>query len=314
MKQNDLREKLVSVIMPVYKDKYLHDAIDSVLKQTYRDIELIIVDDKSPCDIKRIVSSFNDSRLFYYRNKDNIGGKDPVANWNKCLEYVHGDFFCLLCDDDVYSESFIEEMVSLAENNISCDVFRCKAGIISNKGELQDMYPSSPVWESSEDYALHLVRNLRFQTVSEFLYRTKSVLHKGGYVAFPKACYADWYSVLYFSRENGICSTNKILSFFRDSGDNLSSVTSDTVEKIEALNMFCRKVLLLYKGVDNVYVKLLEKDIKVFRKKRKSEYIGISSWKNIVSIFINRNQKDLDVPFFCFIKGMQLKMSSIIKR
>lgn len=314
MKQSKFEKNLVSVLMPVYKDKYLYDAIDSVLKQTYKNIELIIVDDKSPYNIKGIVSSFKDDRLFYYRNKDNLGRNDPVANWNKCLEFVHGEFFCLLCDDDVYNEYFIEEMVSLANKNSNCNVFRCKAGIISNKGELKDMYPSSPIWESSEDYALHLIRNLRFQTVSEFLYRTKYVLQKGGYVAFPKACYADWFSVLYFSKENGICSTNRILSFFRDSGENLSSVTSDTVEKIHALNMFCQKIFSLYNDVDNIYIELLKKDIRFFVKKRKSEYIGISSWQKILFLFLKKKKKEFDIPLYCFVKGVQLKMFSIIKR
>lgn len=311
--QRNLEEGKVSVLLPAYKTKYLSEAISSVLAQTYKNIELIIVDDKSPDNIKGVVAQFNDERIYYYRNKTNLGAKDPVANWNRCLEYIHGEYFCLLCDDDVYDTHFVEDLVELAIKRKDCHVFRCKSGLISSNGELIDFYPSIPYWESSEDYALHLIRGLRFQTISEFLYRAEFILNKGGYVPFPKACYADWFSVLYFSLDGGICSTNNILSYFRDSGENLSSVISDIPEKIDALNLFVDKVLSIYSGKNNLYCQLIFKEIHIFSNKRKYEYIGIASWKNIFLLLIGRNKK-YKISTYCFIRGLQLKLFNFFKR
>ena len=97
--------QLVSVVIPAYKSAYLFDAISSVLSQTYKNLELIIVNDASPEDITSIVESFNDPRIRYYINERNIGALDLVKNWNLCLSYAQGDFFCLLCDDDMMSET-----------------------------------------------------------------------------------------------------------------------------------------------------------------------------------------------------------------
>lgn len=313
MIKRNLEKGMVSVLLPAYKTKFLSEAISSVLRQTYRNLELIIVDDKSPNDIKKVVSNFNDDRIIYYRNEQNLGAKDPVANWNRCLSYAHGEFFCLLCDDDVYDSHFIENLLLLAKNEKKCNVFRCKSGIITSSGKLIDFYPSSPMMESSEDYALHLIRGLRFQTISEFLYRTEYVLDKGGYVPFPKACYADWFSVLYFAILGGICSTNQILSYFRDSGENLSSVTSDILEKMDALNLFVEKITSLYSDNDNLYKSLVLSEIQKFLYKRKSEYIGIASWKNIYLLYGKRNSRYM-IPKSCFIKGILLKLFRTFKK
>ena len=58
-------DQLVSVAIPAYKSEYLSEAIVSVLNQTYSNLELIIVNDKSPEDIYNIVSKFSDKRIRY---------------------------------------------------------------------------------------------------------------------------------------------------------------------------------------------------------------------------------------------------------
>ena len=115
---------LVTIAIPAYKSRYLKDAIESVLQQTYKNIELIIVNDNSPEDIFSVVSLYDDNRIKYYCNEINIGGKDPVKNWNKCLSYASGEFFSLLCDDDVYEARFIEKMIGLAAKYLNVNVFR----------------------------------------------------------------------------------------------------------------------------------------------------------------------------------------------
>ena len=75
-----------SFVLPAYKARFFKEALDSILSQTYKDFELIIVNDASPEDITSIVKGDNDPRISYYINDVNIGGKDLVAQWNDCLE------------------------------------------------------------------------------------------------------------------------------------------------------------------------------------------------------------------------------------
>lgn len=59
-------------ILPAYKQTYLKST-ESILSQTYRNFEVIVIDDASPEDLKSVCNDFTDTRLHYYKNKVNIG-------------------------------------------------------------------------------------------------------------------------------------------------------------------------------------------------------------------------------------------------
>ena len=61
-----------SFVLPAYKATFFKEAIDSILAQTYKEFELIIVNDASPDDLDSIVNSYSDSRIRYYVNEQNI--------------------------------------------------------------------------------------------------------------------------------------------------------------------------------------------------------------------------------------------------
>ena len=215
----------VSIGIPAYKPEFLEEAIASVLTQTFEDWELIVVDDCSPADIKGIVGKFTDPRIRYYRNEQNIGAEDPSYNWDKCVDYARGEYFCLLCDDDLYHPSFLEEMLKLANQFPDCNVFRARVQFIDGNGNVLRKYPSSPLWESCEDYIWHKEQGLRMQSISEWMIQRLCIVNCGGYVHFPCAWTADILSVYRFSIEGGIASSYKILACFRYSGKNITSQT-----------------------------------------------------------------------------------------
>ena len=231
--------KLVSVAIPAYKAKYLSQAIESVLNQTHQNLEIIVVNDQSPDDIGTIVQKFDDSRIHYYVNERNLGRQNPAYNWNRCLSYAHGEFFALLCDDDLYEPTFIERMLSLAEKHPTTNVFRSRANFINAQGKEINRYPSAPEWESWDDYLWHVSRNYRTQTISEWMYRKAILDQVGGYALLPLAWYADYLSIFRFAQSGGIASTSDILVHFRQSGDNISSQDDkNTLKKVEASRMY----------------------------------------------------------------------------
>ena len=231
-------QQKVSVGIPAYKPEFLSEAIASVLAQTYEDWELIVVDDCSPADIKGIVDKFNDPRISYYRNEQNLGAEDPSYNWNKCVSYASGEYFCLLCDDDIYDPTFLEEMLMLAEQFPACDVFHARGQLIDAKGKFISKYPSSPLWESCEDLIWHNTRGMRYQTISEWMIRRTHIVKCDGYVHFPCAWSADTASIYRFSVKGGIVSSYKTLMTFRRSGINISTHSyKNLIPKLDALLM-----------------------------------------------------------------------------
>lgn len=78
--------------VPSYKAQFLAECIDSILAQTYKNFELIIVNDELLQNWEGIVSKYDDQRIRYYKNEIGFGAEHVVGNWNKCLEYATGDY------------------------------------------------------------------------------------------------------------------------------------------------------------------------------------------------------------------------------
>lgn len=89
----------LSVIMPVYNgEAYLCQAIDSILKQTFRNFEFIIIDDASTDGSEKIIHAYEDSRIKFVRNTDNQGN---YPSRNKGLKMATGKYICVMDADDV---------------------------------------------------------------------------------------------------------------------------------------------------------------------------------------------------------------------
>ncbi len=111
--------KLVSIVLPVYNgQKYLAQSIESVLAQTYKNWELLILDDCSTDATSIIAQKYikRDKRIKYFHNEHNL--RLP-RNLNKGFKLAQGDFLTWTSDDNLYKISAIEKMVrTLSYNNI----------------------------------------------------------------------------------------------------------------------------------------------------------------------------------------------------
>lgn len=89
----------ISVVMPVYNsEKYLRESIESILNQTFRDFELIIIDDCSTDNSIKIVESYNDKRIKIFQNEKNIG---TVKTRNIGLKKAKGKYIAVMDSDDI---------------------------------------------------------------------------------------------------------------------------------------------------------------------------------------------------------------------
>lgn len=105
----------VSVGIPTYNRAWtLREAIQSVLNQTFHDLELIISDNTSTDNTQELVKSFDDSRIRYIRNKENIG---MIANFNQCLRLFTGSYCAFLGSDDYWLPDFLENLTKVLDRN-----------------------------------------------------------------------------------------------------------------------------------------------------------------------------------------------------
>lgn len=227
-------QPLVTIAIPAYKAGHLRESIASALSQTYENIEVVVVNDQSPEDVAAVVDSFGDTRIRYFENARNMGKEDPSLNWNECLRQARGEWFCLLCDDDVYDSRFVEELLCISERYPKCDVLRSGVVMIDGEDKEISVYPESPEFETVEQYMWEFFHSRRRQTISEFMLRRSAIIQQGGYVNLPYAWGSDNLSIFRFGMKNGIASTPLRLMTFRDSGENISSDRKHMDVKLKA--------------------------------------------------------------------------------
>jgi glycosyltransferase involved in cell wall biosynthesis len=280
---------LISVGLPAYKAKYLKEAIESVLKQTYCDFELIIINDASPENIKEIVKSFNEPRIRYYENEKNLGKESLVQNWNKVLSLANGEYFVLFSDDDIYESTFLQEMLDLMRKYPNVQIAHCRVEIIDENGKTLYYSPSCPEYEDVIDFMWHRLKGLRDQFAPDFMTRTEMLKGIGGFVDFPLAWSSDDATWFTLAKESGIAFLNKPLFKWRLSNSNISKIGSAEL-RIKAnilynewANNFVTSVEALNKK-DKLKIERIKKLLPVWRARNISGILSSTSGDGFLSL------------------------------
>jgi len=105
----------ISVVMPVYNgEKYLREAIDSILNQTYNDFEFIIINDGSTDKTDEIILSYDDPRIVYIKNEENL---QIVKTLNKGIDLAKGKYIARMDADDISLPKRFEKQMKFMEKN-----------------------------------------------------------------------------------------------------------------------------------------------------------------------------------------------------
>ena len=110
--------RLVSIIIPIYNvEKYISKCIESCLKQTYKNVEIILVDDGSTDSSGKIADAYSkkNKNIIVFHKKN--GGVSSARNYG--IEKSHGEYICFVDSDDYLAYDFVEYMMKLAEENNS---------------------------------------------------------------------------------------------------------------------------------------------------------------------------------------------------
>ena len=109
----------VSIIMAAYNaEKYIKEAIDSVINQEYQHWELIIINDGSTDGTENIIRSYDDDRIRYHSQTN--AGVSSARNIG--LRHMEGDYFCFLDADDVYTSYSLSSRMALFDKDPTLDL------------------------------------------------------------------------------------------------------------------------------------------------------------------------------------------------
>lgn len=167
----DLKIGLVSVIIPTFnRYKELNRAINSVLKQTYQDFEIIVVDDGSEENIESVCLDFNDNRIRYFRNK--IHSNANVAR-NIGTQNAKGEFIAMLDSDDEFLPNHLERRIEKIKE-WQCDGIYGSAYIKRGENEELIIAHNKPDYITNVDFFF----NIGFSPTPSLFYKkeiTKSI-------------------------------------------------------------------------------------------------------------------------------------------
>ena len=185
-------QELISICIPTYNgEKYLRECLDSVLLQTYKNIEIVIVDDCSSDTTVAIVEGYiqKDSRIKLYKNEHNFG---LVGNWNKALDVAKGEWIKFVFQDDLIEKKCLEILSNAVNGHsiVTCDrnfIFDDSVSEVLKKYYTEDLLTLKKLVKSTD------IRFLSNQQVSEFASRNLALNFIGEPTAvlFHKRVIAD---------------------------------------------------------------------------------------------------------------------------
>lgn len=165
---------IVSIIMPVYNgEKFIAAAIQSVLNQTYKHWELIIINDGSKDKTEDVILNFSDTRIQYFKH-DNKGVS--VAR-NKGLSKMKGDYFCFLDSDDLLSPRSIEARLAVFNEDETIEFVDGRVEVFNTVSE-EVIREYMPVFKGKPLNELIALSGICFFGISWMIKRKENKIYK----------------------------------------------------------------------------------------------------------------------------------------
>ncbi|MGH4052349.1 MAG: glycosyltransferase [Clostridium sp.] len=252
---SDDKGQLVSVIMSVYneKEKWLMQAIESIVNQSYKSLEFIIIlDNPDNKKLEDIIKFYNkkDVRVRYFKNEENMG---LVKSLNKALSYAHGDFIARMDADDISMVDRIQKEMDYLNKHPDVDFVGARC-INMDENEVE-LY-----WDEWIPEDMRLIKscllNVDFSSHPTWLFRKKcSDINKG----YREITCAEDYDFLLRLITNGfkLANINEFLVRYRVRSGGISQ--SNSLQQL----LYSKHVVKMYKdrvkhGFENQSVEQLQ--------------------------------------------------------
>jgi glycosyltransferase involved in cell wall biosynthesis len=212
-----VRKQKVSLIMPMYNhEKYIKKAIETVVNQSYKNLELIVIDDGSTDSSAIIVKKFNDKRIKYVFQK-NKGVKKLNQTINKGLNFADGELITMVTSDDYWPLDRLEKQVDFFQNRRINMVFGNMTIIDENNQKIRYLKPSIPknfnTINQREKVKKYFTNNYIPQPTT--LIRTEALKKIGGYIQKNYMYAEDYPTQLNLMMNGDVFYIDHNLAFYR---------------------------------------------------------------------------------------------------
>jgi glycosyltransferase involved in cell wall biosynthesis len=235
------RRPLVSICIPNFNyGKYISEAIDSVLNQSLKEFELVIVDDCSTDNSKEVISRYSDSRIRFYENETNIG---MTKNWNKCVKLSRGEFICILGADDYVHPEFLEKSVHTFRSNSRVGlVYSASEKVKDNREKIEVFRMSDIDFIESGSKAFRRFAERNVVMPSSALIR-KDCFESLGYFDEHLGYAPDIEMFARIATRYDVAYISEVLGYYRLHKENFTKVVGKRGEMVEEIIMTIDKMI-----------------------------------------------------------------------
>lgn len=178
-------EELISIIIPIYNvEKYLNECINSVIGQTYKNLEIILINDGSTDESKKICKYFKsiDSRIILINSKNNGGG----AAKNIGLDVCNGKYIMFVDSDDYIKKDMVEKLY-LTMHEKKVDIVQCNIYLLyKNKLKIKNKTPIKKIF-SQEEFLCMTCKDWSYYVIYNKLYKRELIRD----IRFPEGTIID---------------------------------------------------------------------------------------------------------------------------
>lgn len=228
----------VSVLIPNYNHaRFLDKRLQSVLNQTFRDLEVIYLDDASTDNSNEVAHTYAfDARLRFINNVVNSGS--PFKQWNKGVREAKGKYVWIAESDDYADERLLERLVGVLELNPNVGVAYCQSRCVNEENEelgtmewwTRDLNPTR--WKDDfrndgrDECARFLARKNTLPNASAVVFRREVFLEAGGADETMRVC-GDWMCWAKCLLRSDVAFVAEPLNFFRTHSASVRNQTED---------------------------------------------------------------------------------------
>jgi glycosyltransferase involved in cell wall biosynthesis len=216
----------VSVVIPTYsRARYIGEAVRSVLSQTYRDLEVIVVDDGSTDDTEQVLAALADSRMRYLVQAH----RGASAALNHGWRAARGEYIGRLDSDDVWQLNLLQELVPLLDHDDSVGLAYARARWMDAQG-----LPLTPILGASEKFRGRTLESLLygdFVCPMALLLRREALESVGGFDESLSAS-VDWDLWIRLASSWRFAYRDRVLAWYRCHGENLTAVASSGLDRL----------------------------------------------------------------------------------
>ena len=292
---------LISVIMPVYNtEKYISEAIESILNQTYTNFEFLIFDDASTDKSVQIINSFKDKRIQLITKPQNTGYTNSL---NMGLTMAKGEYIARMDSDDISKLNRLETQLNFMENNKDIAVCGSWFNILGSENIIKH-----PVYHDEIKMAL-----LKYCSIGHPTVMIRNSFLKTHQLSYnpqmePAEDYDLWVRI---SKTGKLHNLDEILLFYRLHSNQISNLKSDKQKKLSdaiQLNLYNQIIIqtsivsnprqLEDKNLEASFFVVLNKKLKQLKTLRENNETQNIFNSNLFNIYLQNVRKNLIESFF----------------